>query len=153
MELPIQLKFFRKLELYQEYKSSENKSYKTKRAVWSIEKKILKWATNHHHHLESPLNRKYIENNILQTRDPSDLSHLDPAMNNLCVKKFAKHVESGIEITLEGLMMGEVINDVEERYWMSCWYALFITMIWIIVVSGIFTIILEAINRLSELFW
>lgn len=150
MELPIQLKFFRKLELYQEYKSSEKKASKTWREAWDIEKKTLKWTTNYHH-LESPLSREHIKKRILKERDSMYMAELDHAMGNLCVKRFAKSVEGGIEITADGLMMGEVISDIEERLWRKYSYALFIVLVWLTVASGIFTVTVEAINRLSEI--
>ncbi|MFA5106764.1 MAG: hypothetical protein WC497_00370 [Patescibacteria group bacterium] len=148
MELPIQIKFFRKLELYQEYEFSEKKTHQTRRQVWEIEKQILKWTVDNHHHLESPLNGEYIKINILKTSDLDYLNNLNPAMGNLRVKKFARQVDGGIEITLDGLMMGEVIHDLECKSLVKYRYSIFIIIVWATIFAGVFTVIYEAVIRL-----
>ena len=148
MELPIQIKFFRKLELYQELKFSEEKNRQTQRQVWGIEKQILKWTVDNHHHLGSPLSNEYIKENILRTRDTNYLNNLEPAVGNLRVKKLARQVNGGIEITLEGLMMGEVIHDLEETRFGKYKYGLFIKLVWATIFAGVFTVLYESLIRL-----
>ncbi|MFA6000473.1 MAG: hypothetical protein WC783_05915 [Candidatus Paceibacterota bacterium] len=148
MELPIQIKFFRKLELYQEYKFSEEKNRQTRHRVWEIEKQILKWAIDNHHHLESPLSNEYIKKNILKSSDAGYLNNLEPAVGNLRVKKFARQVDGGVEITLEGLMMGEVMHDIEETRLGRFKYNSFILVVWLTIFAGVLTVVYEGWIRL-----
>ncbi|EKD56929.1 MAG: hypothetical protein ACD_58C00042G0006 [uncultured bacterium] len=59
MELPFTIKFFKKLEYYQDLKrldkiASKQKAGKTKN-TWDIEKKVLRWTYSGHKHLGSPI--------------------------------------------------------------------------------------------------
>lgn len=69
MELPIQLKFFKKIELYQEFKFQDEKAEEASegilRKLWKTEKRVLRWTARHHHCLGSSIDHDYIRNNIL----------------------------------------------------------------------------------------
>lgn len=139
MDLPIQLKFFRKLELYQEYKSiKENISNEpTASQAWDIEKRILKWTTKKHWHFGSLLTGDGIKKDILNGEDPPRFTQ---AIENLVEKGYAikDQTKEGIKITKEGLLMGEVANDLEGESIVKRYkYKVFFILIWLTMLSGI----------------
>lgn len=147
MELPVQLKFFRKLELYQELRSQDkNFSHGNENSAWEIEKDILQWTVRNHHHLGTPLTETHAsdpKNGILKPDKYSDPGSLKQALFNLIQRGFATPVPSvpGIRFTKEGLLMGEVINDVRQ----GCFirrkrYPIFYLITWAIVILGVLLI-------------
>ena len=118
MELPIQLKFFKKIELYQDYKFEQKKSLGgTRLKSWELEKKILKWTKEKHHHLGSPLSLERIKKEILNEDHPETQN----AMSSLVARGYAGvYPDSAdavypicIKINRAGLLMGEVIGELE----------------------------------------
>ena len=150
MELPIQLKFFRKIELYQEYKFEERKAADTRLVAWSIEKQILKWTVNNHHHLASPLTKDRINRDMLDTKHSAELTH---ALYNLIQRKYAEgDPEQGITITKEGLLIGEVINEVDGKVLSRFKYPLFFSLVWLTAISGAFIVIINFLKLIHPLF-
>jgi hypothetical protein len=158
MELPIQLKFFKKLELYQELKSQNKKAFNRDEA-WLIEKEILKWTRWNHHHLNTPLTNEYIFsplNKVLPQNLRNNLDLIHVAMRNLVARKYATGSHASITITAEGLLMGEVIDDVEgtgTKNYLENKYFLFYYFIWTIAILGGLTIIINFIHSLHFLLW
>lgn len=55
MELPFTIKFFKKLEYFQDLNRLDIKDKCQKNGTWEVEKKILRWTYWGHKHLGSPL--------------------------------------------------------------------------------------------------
>ncbi len=159
MELPIQIKFFKKIDLYQEYKSEERK-FKvsgTKLQCWKAEKKILKWTATEHHHLGSALTNQRIKEDILANQYTHEYEH---AIQGLVQRKYAEAVdqpEAGIKVTKEGLLMGEVINEVENDNLLSKWryqlkYVGFFALVWLTAIAGALIVIINLLKLLIPIF-
>ena len=148
MESPIQLKFFKKLELYQELKSQNKKAF-NRDEVWPIEKEILKWTRWNHHHLGTPLTNEFIlfhGNGVVSQNVRHDLDSIHVAMRNLIARKYATGSHASIAITAEGLLMGEVIDDVEGtgiENSLADKYSFFYYFIWTVAVLGGATVIVN----------
>jgi hypothetical protein len=141
MELPIQLKFFKKIELYQEYKFEERKASGTRLTAWNIEKQILKWTTNNHHHLGSPLVKEDIKRRMLEDKEPTELNQ---ALQNLILRGYADgSPEGGVRITRAGLLMGEVINELEGRVLLRYKYIALFWLVWITAIAGALIVIIN----------
>jgi len=153
MEIPIQLIFFKKLELYQVLKEENKKRKGTKRKTWDVEKRILIW-TKEHHHLNSPITQSIVMDEILMPkREPGTLTEYSFAMENLVVRGFANIATeeniTAIKITKEGLIMGSVINDIEtesKNPWNKFKYPFFIWITWITIIAGIIILIYNAFS-------
>lgn len=148
MEIPIQLKFFKKIELYQDYKFENKKALSTRLQDWKIETIILKWARENHHHLWDPLNEQRIKYKILNGVYEYEYKH---AMDSLVQRGYAEHLlgvapEINIRITKEGLLMGEVIFDVENGGWSGHKYELFYWVVWLTLWSGVIIVFASALK-------
>ena len=143
MELPIQLKFFRKIELYQEYKTENKKAVLNKSKSWSVEKQILKWILIKHYHLGSPINNDRIKNEILKNEFDDECAH---GINNLIEKGYAERLGQGIKITKEGFLMAEVVNDLDGRLFKSFYYQGFFYLVWLTAISGAFIVIINGLK-------
>jgi len=145
MELPIQLKFFKKIELYQEYRFQQRKASGTNLKAWPIEKQILKWTTSNHHHLGSLLTNSDIRNRMIEDKETRELHH---AIENLIQRKYGDGDPSvGVIITKEGLLMGEVINDLEGKNLFNKWkYLVFFILVWATALTGALIVIINFIK-------
>jgi len=182
-EIPIQLKFFKKLELYQELKFQNEKLEKSKRLKdWKIEKEILKWTTWNHHHLASAITHQYILENIFKKERTGLLKRMEkekpelvteesinyvfqkgigsltPVVGNLVQRRFAEYEQEGqpqIIFTPLGLLMGEVIYDCEKskKWWSRNKYPVFIFLTRVAIVLGFVIAILTIANLLKNLFY
>jgi hypothetical protein len=138
-DLPIQLSFFKKLELYQELKRRDARVRDDK--AWSAEKEILRWAATKHRHLGTGIDAMFVENNILTDRGkynnfPADA--LRP-MENLKQRGWAELEGGSLQFLKEALLMGEVIEDVMcGKRW---FYRLFYWLAWITTVCGAILIV------------
>jgi len=150
MDLPIQIKFFKKLELYQELIDQNNKKKETKSIAWNIEKDVLKWTSTGHHHLGTWITENMIKTdiNILKGKY-QNLEELKPAVKSLVERGFARmnsQNDSSIIITHEGLLMGQVVKDYEDgKYRQKIKYPFFIYLTWLTILSSSFLIIYNAI--------
>lgn len=152
MELPIQLKFFKKLELYQELcfqnKKVQEAQLQNQRA-WRTEKEILKWTTWNHHHLGTPIGEGYIKR-ILPTQVSDEQWDITTAMRNLTERKFAYFSGDEIKFTETGLIMGEVINDIEgDSIWGNWKYPLLLATTWITAIVGALSVIINFFKMLN----
>jgi len=157
MELPIQLKFFKKLELYQELLSEDKKARNaedSRRQIWNMEKAFLEFADKEHHHRGSILKNTDIQNRIESRFKKGDMDNeLAHISENLVTRGFAEYTSSnsdpneGIYITREGFLMGGVISDVDSgHFWNKNKYYLFYWLVWLTVITGAFTVLINFIK-------
>ena len=155
MDIPFQLKFFKKLELYQYLKELD----RSNSPEWKNERAILSWAANPNKHrdLGSTIDNHYISRNSeemgvnfsYEGGDPNNLIPADNRLRSLVTRGYAEwNNESRTEalFTQEGFLMGEVINELrkrgEWRYWVT--YNTVRIMFWM----GALLIVTEAIKSL-----
>lgn len=152
MELPIQLKFYKKIDLYQEYKFNEKRYLNSKFPTWFIEKKILKWVISNHYHLGSPIKYDQVVRDVLNNNDPKNEGlH---AMSSLIQRNFAEKTEdvvnltypSEMRITKEGFLMAEVVYEIESKESVEFRYIFFYCLVWITVFAGSVIVINNAIK-------
>jgi len=151
MELPIQLKLFKKLELYQELKFQDEKASKASerlRKVWKTEKLILSWTARGHHLIMHPIDHGYVRSGtgLLKNKDENNYDFgLSGTFTNLIGRGFAKPVERNdtqILFTPTGLLMGEVIDDVEgSNIWKKYRYPIFYYLTWATASAGALLVI------------
>jgi len=147
IDTPITKKFYKKLELYLELKRQDKRSKKSDRGkkLWELEKSFLLWAIRGHWHMGTPLNSQYVADRLKEDGFSEDLVRLaNQVMQNLVFKKFAIYFpegENSIQITNEGFLMAEVIEESKSKW--EYVYILFIIFTWLIFVSGIIKIIYE----------
>ncbi len=141
-DLPIQLSFFKRLELYQELKRRDARFGDDK--AWSAEKEILRWAATKHRHLGTAIDPSFVENNVLDrgkySNFPADA--LLP-MENLKQRGWAELEGGSLRFLKEGLLMGEVIEDVTggKRWFYRVFYRSFYLLAWVTTLSGAFLIV------------
>ncbi len=152
MDAPFGILFLKKAELYnlacrldKQYDDSQTTSKNL--PLWPIEKQILKWTYRHHKHLGSPIDTNHLSRdpkwsklkdfNMLNTdgsykREFSYLENgqLDKPLENLVVRGFAQyfdqaHGHSAIIIDKEGLLLGEVLADLEGNFFMKINYLIY----------------------------
>jgi hypothetical protein len=173
MDLPITLKFFHKIELYQELRR-ENDKQKNNPTVWNIAKAILRWTTYGHKHLYDPvgylfvrddvfpeLNKIYGYEPLIHEKLPPRIAEEDQlavfickAMGVLVSKGFAERLDgagdfdpSSIRTKLEGLYMGEVIDDYESSWLRRTKYSLFYVGTWCLVILGVIKIVFSFLGQ------
>jgi hypothetical protein len=160
MEMPIQLKFFKKLELYQELKFQDKKAATKPEAykVWKTEKEILKWTVYNHHYLNAGITHDFIRKNILVAAEEKLFEiekeydvRLAQTFSNLSKRGYIKLSDQrGDEMFLlkEGLLMGEVVYDVESgRGWK---YFLFYWLTWATVWAGALSVIINFLKLIEN---
>jgi hypothetical protein len=159
MDIPIRLKFLKKLDLYQELIRQDKKAKKTSKKVWAMEKILLKWTYNNHHHICSPLKKEKLEQ-ILHKADfaTSSIKHIEKVMGNLVGRGFAKKFDEkadvgyGIYFSPDGLYMGEVIYEIEENQWGRTKYPLYLTVVWTIIVTSVVLLFWNVVEKIIDLF-
>jgi len=150
MDSPIQLTFFKKLELYQELKSNNARLGHDK--AWDGEKEILRWSALGHRHLGTPINEQFVKDNILTdsekyTNFPDDARR---SMENLIKKELATGQPDGFFFLREGLLMGQVIHEIEtggDRL-----YRIAYPLAWATAIAGILLVMSNAILGIWEVF-
>jgi len=160
MELPIQLKFFRKIELFQEFKIQNKRNINNK--IWKTEKAILKWAAIDYVSLNKELSHDYLRkvifgdgtNELMPNMKEYDL-HLTVPLENLIARGFAigDCPTERIKITREGILMGEVINEKESNnIWSSYKYEILYYLVWLSVIIIFFNLIKDPLIYIISLF-
>jgi hypothetical protein len=139
MELPIELKFFKQIELYQYYRTQERRKSE-KFDAWQIEKKILGWTYKHHYHIGIEITKDGINKDIL---DNPRSAELDRALENLVREGYAKgDPKLGVIIEPNGFLMGELISEIQEG---SEWkYFIFYWIVWLTIWAGVLIVIVNA---------
>lgn len=156
MDIPIRLKFFKKLELYQEIIRQNKKAKKTEKKAWDMGKCILRWAAEEHHHLDSPIKRDKIKD-ILHKNDfaTSQIDHIDRMLGTLGRMGYADiddrtgETINNIKILQDGLIMGEVIRDTDSL-WGEFKYLFWIYIIWVAIFAAIFAILYNVVKIVVE---
>ena len=150
MDSPIQLSFFKKLELYQGLKSRNSRVRDDK--AWSGEKEILRWSALGHRHLGTPIDATFVKNNILTNQSIYDNfpDDAERPMENLISKEYAKGTKRELFFLREGLLMGEVIDDVAngKRLRYECIYWL----VWVAAICGALTVIAPVVRFILHVF-
>ena len=131
MNLPFTLKFFKKIELFQDLEAQDKLfKYTTEipdnthatLSTWEAEKKVLYWSRWGHKHLGSPLVIHRFEHqpdleDLGMTMREVEKAGLRESMRNLVERGFARFDDpkqkenGGILLTREGLLMGELIYE------------------------------------------
>jgi len=144
MNAPFGISFLRKAELYnlcvrfdKQNKEMEVKNPKAQ-SLWPIEKALLKWTYFGHRHLGSPIKTEHLflgsSDNKLEEFNMLDGSgklkkdfiylksgNLTMPLENIVVKGFGdyfderNHGHNAIVINKEGLLLGEVLTEVESE--------------------------------------
>lgn len=143
-DLPIQLSFFKKLEQYQELRLRNARIGDDK--AWSAEKEILRWAATGHRHLGTGIDASFVENNILTDRGkysnfPDDAMR---PMENLQRRGWAEFDGESLRFLKEGLLMGEVIDDVMRGKGWRYWF--FYVLAWVTTFCGVALIIVPVLR-------
>jgi len=131
MNTPITLKFFKKIELFQEL-TFQNKLFKrslldpdkthSTKSTWEVEKKVLYWTRWGHKHLGSPLTfQRFHTKEDLQdmklTEKEAETAGLEEFMRNLMRRGFAEKYANndnfaGVYITERGLLFGALVYEI-----------------------------------------
>lgn len=159
MELPIQLKLFKKLELYQELKFQDRKSNKASdrlRKVWKTEKLILSWTAYGHHLISHSIDYAYVRGGLLKNKDRTTFDWgLSSTFGNLVMRGYVLPVDNTLPprflFTPSGLLMGEVINDVESSGLGGIKYDFLYYLTWTTALMGALFIIINFFILLSEI--
>lgn len=157
MDLPYTPKFFKKLELYQEYHrlNKRDEGYE-KQQHWKADKALLGWAHENHFHVGHSLGKDSIAKGLRWSKFPAeDIKKYAPkVIENLehrgwgTIRK--KEISMGgigialfvdtIEINRDGMLMAEVIGDVMKKRWKRAGYFVSGWITW-----GIFVFMLAAL--------
>lgn len=147
MDAPLGVTFFKKVELYQKISSLDEQARKMDKKrglppLWPLEKKVLAWTYTGHKHLGSPIKTTHFEANSshskledfgITERELSNVN-LTRLLHNFIGHGFATELlegrlysgqtsdENSIYITREGLLIGEVLNELNNplcrlSYW------------------------------------
>jgi len=178
MEAPLGVTFFKKVELYQKICSLDNQSrgMDTKRGLpplWPLEKKVLAWTYTLHKHLGSAINPTHFDpkSNHSKLEDFSisreELRGVDvkKLLYNLIGHGFATELlegrqytgqklnENNVFITREGLLIGEVLNELENPWkrisytiWGNLWGHLGATILLLTLALAALNIILATVK-------
>ncbi len=145
MDAPLGVTFFKKVELYQKISSLDyqSRNMDKKRGLpplWPLMKKVLTWTYTGHKHLGSPIKKEHFDpgssHSKLEdfgiTKEELRGVSVSKLLDNLIGHGFAtdilvgklakKSIEQEIYFTREGLLMGEVLNELKNfRYRLSYW--------------------------------
>jgi len=165
MELPIQLKFFKKLELYQEYVAQDKKADNTKIETWKVQKDFLRW-TKRHHNVGSQLSSLSVRQKMEEMKKKKYKEYknedIHRVISDLIANGYAYDVSDNnhqIKVTREGFMMGEIIDDFEgsnSSFWSRRKYNLLLKLTWTSAICAALLIIAKftsyIINLILQLF-
>jgi len=138
MDAPLGVTFFKKVELYQKISSLDQQSKKMDKKrglppLWPLERKVLAWTYTGHKHLGSPINASHFEAGSPHSKlddfgiikEELHNVHLTRLLDNFIAHGFATEIlegrlytgqvpdENRIYITREGMLVGEVLNELE----------------------------------------
>jgi len=159
MDIPITLRFFEKLNLYQEIKKRNSKSLHE----WETEKRILSWAANpeHHRHMHTPLTVQRaldtpdeIIGSITEVGEVDRQRYVRVIFGNLVARGLAQwsdNTENGIRFTRDGFLVGETLNDINESPETEWKYRFVYVVSWLIFVAVTISVLGEAAKMIAEL--
>jgi len=157
MDLPIQLRFFKKLELYQELQ----KRNRDNQGEWRVEKHILSWAADRTHHkdLQTPLapdmagEHEEITGPISNDDVDNKQQYIHNRLGNLVAMGYAdwdKIVTNGIVFNSDGFLTGEIINEIRNSPMSASRYEAAYYLSWILFYAGAFLVIANVLNVLGS---
>jgi hypothetical protein len=164
MDVPITLRFFEKLNLYQDIRRLDKKAP----PGWENQRRILSWAgdENRHQHraieltVEMALEHDDITGLEGKYRDQNSASDkrnyiIHSCFGNLVSAGFAKwknedNWEHGIIFTREGFQAGEVINRLQTGLWARCAYFSSYVLSWALFVAAAVIAVGEAVKMVYE---
>jgi hypothetical protein len=154
MDIPIPLRFFEKLNLFQEFRKFE----KEDSPEWGNEKSMLSWAANskRHRDLHTPLNvQMALGNPYITGPIPSDID--DPGQyilnrfGSLVMLGYAQWsdevTKEGIRFTRAGFLLGEITNEVQRSH-KKVAYCINLVLCWALLYAAAFLAISEALKVL-----
>ena len=155
-------KFFKKLELYQELRRLEKRNGDA--STWLLEKDLLQWAHNSHHHLGRNLSKAHVIDRLVEVgRKRDDLIKgqlLEDMLGNLVEHGFAEWADKrdnryylDVKITSEGMLMAEMVGDVMAKKWKRGLYSFFFIFILIIIGVSILTAVLVLLKLVLDLLY
>ncbi|MDE3161740.1 MAG: hypothetical protein KGL64_00655 [Acidobacteriota bacterium] len=163
MDLPITLRFFEQLSVYQRIRKRDQ----TNTAEWQWQKQFLRWAANpefhRHRSTNIPVNHAFdnlVSMGLESARGSSDsdtrgnIKHGifgNLVSSELAAWSDAANLDAGILVTPEGFMFGEVLNDIcdeQQRYL----YGFHSGLSWALFLAGAFIVFAEAVKIIYELF-
>ncbi len=159
MNLPIQLKFYKKLELYLELKNLNLKN--SDNNIWDTEKILLAWAANQYVSLNKTLSHDELRKHIFKhgteefaVNQVKYDSHLTVPLENLTIRGYgtSNNPTEHIQFTREGLLMGEVINDVSKGGISKFKYSFSYFLIWLAICLSFGLLILNFIEKFLSIF-
>ncbi len=127
MNLPFDPNYFKKLGLFQKLQQEDKRLGDD--PVWQMEKVLLEWVHTRHSHLGKYLNEQFVYDRFKESERARGI-HYDAVrirsglvMENLVARGWAEwfvqdgkpEKSYGIQITRDGMVMAEVMNDVTEH--------------------------------------
>ncbi len=182
MNAPFGIVFLKKAELYNlirrlDKQAADDEKDSINPNTWPVERMILKWTYKYHKHLGTPMmddffksgNRKLKDwgladiNDVIKKEYKQTLKFPDKIRENMTIKGFADFDNNpaqpkNIIINKEGLLLGEVIYNVECRKFPVRWiyriYSILIDYVgaWILLLFVIIPTIIILIINLINLF-
>lgn len=145
MDIPIRLKFFRKLELYQELKKLDKLVKRSDIFInrdWKVGKEVLKSEAQNLQFYPLSFDDLLLDAAMRVLPDRSEMkgneTQIDVArqvVDVLISRGYAMGKPGKMFFTPDGIWMGEVINDCES-WWRKIRYPIFYWFVWITFISS-----------------
>ncbi|MDE3199958.1 MAG: hypothetical protein KGN79_03465 [Acidobacteriota bacterium] len=124
--------------------------------AWRAEKEILRWAAVEHRHLGTGIDALFIGAHILIDDRFAFPADANVAMENLNRRGWAELKDGQLLFLSEGILMGEVIDDVDYGGRWKRWrkrrkYEFFYWLAWTTVFCGAYLVIVPAILSVCRL--
>lgn len=146
MDAPLGVTFFKKVELYQKISSLDEQAKKMDKGrnlppLWPLERKVLAWTYTGHKHLGSPIKTYHFEAGSSRSK-LKDFGITERELYNVHLTKLLDNFighgfgigslegkfsgqepdENSIYITREGLLVGEVLNELNNCLYQLSYY-------------------------------
>lgn len=160
MDLPIKLKFFRKLELYKQLKELDKQAKRNDVFFrnWEMSKEALKSEAQIPQLYPRPFDELLFDavQRVLKDNDRERMAHNEMEINVarqvldfLISRKYAVGKPGEVFFTPDGVWMGEVINECES-WWRKIRYQIFYWFVWIVFVFGGITLVGSGVSAIAN---
>jgi hypothetical protein len=157
MDIPIPLRFFEKLNLFQEFRKLEREDFRE----WLNERSILSWAADskRHRDLHTPLKAQMaLDHPDITGPIPGDIDKPCQYILNrfgcLVMRGYATWssdcTKNEIRFTRAGFLLGEIINEIEGSG-KKLLFGFSFALCWLIFISGAVVLLGEAIKLIHDL--